>query len=72
VEYNQQQRDAFKEVTHIGKFTGTMFRIKEDSSLADFLWQNQAYWQRSDVTKEMILTEDKYFEEFTFNEEDFV
>lgn len=69
MEHSQQQIDAFKEATHVGNITGTMYRIKDDSSLADFLWQNQGYWQRSNVTKEMILTNTNLFSEYSWKEE---
>ena len=62
MKYTQQQIDAFKEVTHIGDRTGIMFRVKDDSTLADFLWQDSGYWQRSNVTRQIIETDDRYVE----------
>jgi len=37
MEYKLQQIEAFKQVTHEGVITGTMYRITNESSLADFL-----------------------------------
>lgn len=67
MEYTQQQVNAFKQVTHIGKNTGIMFRVRDDSTLADFLWQDLSYWQRSSVTRQIIETDDRYVE-FVWNE----
>ena len=68
MEYTLQQIEAFKQVTHVGNITGTMYRINSESSLADFLWQDQGYFQQSSVTKE-IIEDEGYFTEFKWEGE---
>ena len=68
MEYTLQQIEAFKQVTHVGNITGTMYRINNESSLADFLWQDQGYFQQSNVTRE-VLEDDRYFTEFKWEGE---
>ena len=68
MEYTLQQIEAFKQVTHVGNIIGTMYRITNESSLADFLWQDQGYFQQSSVTRE-VLEDERYFTEFIWEGE---
>ena len=68
MEYTLQQIESFKQVTHVGNITGTMYRITSESSLADFLWQDQGYFQQSSVTRE-IIEDERYFTEFKWEGE---
>lgn len=67
-EYTLNQLEAFKQVTHEGIITGIMYRVSNESSLADFLWQNQGYFQQSNVTKEMIENNPDKFRVFVYEE----
>jgi len=70
-EYTLNQLEAFKQVTHEGVITGTMYRVSNESSLADFLWQNQGYFQQSNVTKEMIESNPDKFKVFVYEESNY-